>query len=131
MKQTLYKYLFGAISAALIILTSACTPKDRYITITGFAQGGTYSVKMNLKGVSVPPEEIRDSIDAILVDIDNSLSGYNSKSLLSQFNAGGTIKPDSIFIDIYSKAYEIYEETDGAVDVAALGIRILRGRHAI
>ena len=72
MKQTLYKYLFGAISAALIILTSACTPKDRYITITGFAQGGTYSVKMNLKGVSVPPEEIRDSIDAILVDIDNS-----------------------------------------------------------
>lgn len=119
MKQTLYKYLFGAISAALIILTSACTPKDRYITITGFAQGGTYSVKMNLKGASVPPEEIRDSIDAILVDIDNSLSGYNSKSLLSQFNAGGTIKPDSIFIDIYSKAYEIYEETDGAVDVAA------------
>ena len=119
MKQTLYKYLFGAISAALIIFTSACTPKDRYITITGFAQGGTYSVKMNLKGVSVPPEEIRDSIDAILVDIDNSLSGYNSKSLLSQFNAGGTIKPDSIFIDIYSKAYEIYEETDGAVDVAA------------
>ena len=51
----------------------SCQPRDRYVTITGFAQGGTYAVKFNMKDVKVSPEEIRDSVDAILVDIDNSL----------------------------------------------------------
>jgi thiamine biosynthesis lipoprotein len=93
------------------------------MTITGFAQGGTYTVKLNLNGtdgmIKVQPEEIRDSIDAILQAIDNSVSGYNKKSLLSRFNAGETIIPDEIFMDIYGHAYEIYELTEGVVDVAA------------
>ena len=57
----------------------SCTQRDRYMTITGFAQGGTYTVKLNLNGkegmVKVQPEEIRDSVDAILRAIDNSVSG--------------------------------------------------------
>lgn len=118
MKRAFKILLTAAIYAAALLLAS-CTRQDRYITVTGFAQGGTYSVKMNLKGVSVPPEEIRDSIDAILVNIDNSLSGYNKKSLLSRFNAGESIEPDSLFLDIYSRAHKIFEETEGAVDVAA------------
>ena len=118
MKRAFKILLTAAIYAAALLLLS-CTRQDRYITVTGFAQGGTYSVKMNLKGVSVPPEEIRDSIDAILVNIDNSLSGYNKKSLLSRFNAGESIEPDSLFLDIYSRAHKIFEETEGAVDVAA------------
>jgi hypothetical protein len=68
------KIISGIATCALALLfTASCTLQDRYITITGFAQGGTYSVKMNLNGVSVSSEEIRDSIDAILVNIDNSL----------------------------------------------------------
>ena len=109
-------------SLALICMSS-CSPRDRYMTITGFAQGGTYTVKLNLNGtdgmIKVQPEEIRDSIDAILQAIDNSVSGYNKKSLLSRFNAGETIIPDEIFMDIYGHAYEIFEETEGVVDVAA------------
>ena len=101
----------------------SCSPRDRYMTITGFAQGGTYTVKLNLNGVDgmikVQPEEIRDSVDSILRAIDNSVSGYNKKSLLSRFNAGETIIPDRIFLDIYSHACDIFEETEGVVDVAA------------
>ena len=119
MRKTFNIFIVIAICALAMSFTVSCKPQDRYITITGFAQGGTYSVKMNLKGVSTAPEEIRDSIDAILVNIDNSLSGYNKKSLLSRFNAGESIEPDSLFLDIYSRAYKIYEETEGAVDVAA------------
>ena len=102
---------------ALMILAIAvsCAPRDRYMTITGFAQGGTYTVKLNLNGrdgmISAKPEEIRDSVDAILVNIDNSISGYNRKSLLSRFNAGEPIVPDRIFRDIYEHAYDIYEMT--------------------
>jgi thiamine biosynthesis lipoprotein len=119
MKHIFNIFLTSAACAAGLLIAASCMPQDRYITITGFAQGGTYSVKMNLKGVSLRPEEIRDSIDAILVNIDNSLSGYNKKSLLSRFNAGESIEPDSLFLDIYSRAHKIYEETDGAVDIAA------------
>ena len=107
----------------VLMCMSSCSPRDRYMTITGFAQGGTYTVKLNLNGpdgmVKVRPEEIRDSVDAILQAIDNSVSGYNRKSLLSRFNAGEAIIPDEIFMDIYGHAYEIYELTEGVVDVAA------------
>lgn len=100
----------------------SCTPIDRYITITGYAQGGTYTVKLNLKGdsgvVRYKPQEIKDSIDRILSDIDKSLSGYNRNSLLSRFNAGERIVPDSLFTDIYSFSYDVYEETGGIVDVS-------------
>jgi thiamine biosynthesis lipoprotein len=93
------------------------------MTVTGYAQGGTYTVKLNLNGkegtVKVKPEEIRDSIDTILKKIDNSLSGYNKNSILSRFNEGESITPDSLFTDIFSHAVRIYNETDGVVDVAA------------
>ena len=101
----------------------SCAPRDRYITITGYAQGGTYTVKLNLNGhdgpVKAKPEEIRDSIDSILSRIDRSLSGYNKNSILSRFNAGETVAPDSLFAEIYSHAWNVYEETDGVVDVAS------------
>ena len=107
----------------LAVLILSCSPKDRYMTVTGYAQGGTYTVKLNLNGnkgtIKVRPEEIRDSIDTILKNIDNSLSGYNKNSLLSRFNAGESITPDSLFTDIFSHAVRIYNETDGVVDVAA------------
>ena len=102
-----------------IVASLSCSQHGRYITVTGFAQGGTYTVKFNAEGVQCSPEQVRDSIDALLRNIDNSLSGYNKKSLLSRFNAGETIAPDRMFVDIYAKAHYIFEETSGAVDVAA------------
>ena len=103
---------------------SSCSPKeDEYIVITGYAQGGTYAVKFNLNGregrVKTSPEEIRDSIDSILLQIDRSLSGYNKNSILSRLNAGESVIPDTLFMDLYSRSYEFYENTDGVLDVAS------------
>ena len=105
------------ISASVLLLS--CAERDRYVTITGFAQGGTYAVKFNTRGVEVSPEEIRDSVAAILDGIDKSLSGYNRNSLVSRFNAGETVIPDRYLADLYSLSYHIYEETEGVVDVAS------------
>lgn len=116
------KNLFLVMSLLLLMLAS-CGPKDRYIVITGFAQGGTYTVKLNLDGnsgrIRVPPAEIKDSIDAVLGRIDRSLSGYNRNSVLSRFNAGESVIPDDIFRDMFEKSYDIYIKTDGVVDVAS------------
>ena len=95
---------------------TSCVQQKGYITITGYAQGGTYAVKINTAGVAADPAVIADEVDRILKDIDNSLSGYNKNSLLSRFNAGETIQPDVLFKDIYAKAYDIYDLTGGCVD---------------
>lgn len=109
--------------AVSLLALFSCAPKDRYVSFSGYAQGGTYTVKFNLNGrdgmITEKPEVIRDSVNSILQNIDNSLSGYNKNSLLSAFNAGESIKPDSLFLDIYERAYGYYEETDGVLDVAS------------
>ena len=102
-----------------VLLFSACAERDRYIQVTGYAQGGTYSVKVNLKGVSVSPEEVRDSVESILTRIDTTLSGYNKGSLLSRFNAGEAIRPNGLFLDMYRTAYAWYERSGGVLDFAA------------
>ena len=112
------KRIYAYLSIALILLVS-CTSRDRYMTFSGFAQGGTYTVKLNLNGVEEKPEVIRDSVEALLQQIDLSLSGYNKNSILSRFNAGENVIPDSLFLDIYPHAYRIYKVTDGIVDAAA------------
>ncbi len=102
-----------------VLLLCGCSDRDKYIVIHGYAQGGTYSVKLNLKGTGKAPEELKQGIDSILTGIDTSLSGYNRKSLLSRFNAGESICPDEYFREIYARSYEFYRQTEGAVDVAA------------
>lgn len=101
---------------AILVLAISCVEKDRYVTLSGYAQGGTYAVKINLKGVRRSPAEIGAHVDSLLKEIDKSLSGYNRNSILSRFNAGEKVVPDSLFIDIYSRAYEIYRLTGTCVD---------------
>lgn len=97
----------------------SCSRSGQYVTITGFAQGGTYAVKYNPDGVDHTPAQVSDSVDALLRRIDNSLSGYNKKSLLSRFNAGETILPDDLFKEIYGISGEVFRQTEEAVDVAS------------
>ena len=122
LSDTIGKIYKGVLALAIFAVVS-CAPRDRYVTITGYAQGGTYSVKFNMNGsdgmISQSLQAVRDSIDVILQTIDNSLSGYNRKSLVSSFNDGNSIVPDSLFLDMYRRSYQIYEKTGGAVDVAA------------
>ena len=101
------------------LFLAACGERDRYVRIQGYAQGGTYSVTLNLRGVRTPPERIRLAVDSILTSIDTTLSGYNKGSQLSRFNRGETIRPNALFLDMYREAYRWYERTEGAVDCAA------------
>ncbi|MCD8313197.1 MAG: FAD:protein FMN transferase [Bacteroidales bacterium] len=108
----------------IVILTlCSCSRQNNYITVTGFAQGSEYMVKLNLdgvdKGYARRPSLIKAGIDSVLTAIDNSLSGYNKGSLLSRFNAGETVTPDEIFIDMYNISRDYYDLSGGAFDVAA------------
>ena len=101
-----------------VCLLTACQ-RGRYYTFTGYAQGGTYTVKADLEGVDVPAEQIQQRIDAILDSIDFSLSGYNKNSLLSRYNAGEEIIPDRFFREVRALSERYRALTGGAFDVAA------------
>ena len=102
-----------------LLLALSCSRSGHYIQVSGQAQGGTYTVKLNMAGVQVSPETVRDSIDALLVQIDTTLSGYNKLSQLSRFNAGEPIRPNALFLEMYDFAYRMWQRSGGAVDCAA------------
>ena len=104
---------------AVVIFLASCSGNPRYVAVTGYAQGGTYSVKINMKGVSASSEELREGIDSILTLVDTTLSGYNKLSMLSRLNAGEIVRPNGIFAEIYSLSRKWYEASGGAFDVAA------------
>lgn len=100
-------------------LFCSCSSGGRYAAVTGFTQGGTYSVKFNTDGVKAGREEVMAGIDSILTLVDTTLSGYNKSSILSRFNAGEKVVLNELFCDIYSFCQDIYDETGGCVDVGS------------
>ncbi len=97
------------------LLFSACH-KEPYFQFQGPAQGDIYRVKY--KGASIKPAELQIKVDSLLTEIDNTLSGYNSHSLLSQFNSGDSIILSPMFFDLYELSYDMWERSEGAFDVA-------------
>ena len=103
----------------LFPLLFSCREKDRYVTLQGYAQGGVYQVKVNLKGTGKSAGEVQEAVDSILTLIDTTLSGYNKASLLSRFNAGQAVRPNDLFLDMYAEAYRWFVRSEGAIDCAA------------
>jgi len=113
--------IFFKISTLFLIVLafSSCKRSTGYIAISGPAQGGTYTVKVNMEGVELRPEQVKAGIDSIISLIDNTLSGYNKGSELSRFNRGEAVPGSPMFRDIYSVSREYFNETGGAFDIAA------------
>lgn len=105
--------------AAAVVLLNSCAARYGYVQITGYAQGGTYSVKADLDGTGKTPECVKEKIDSILSAVDNSVSGYNKSSLLSRFNAGENVVKDSIFTELCELGDRYAALTDDAVNVWA------------
>ena len=102
-----------------MLLLPGCIRQHGYAQIGGYAQGGTWTVKYNTAGIKPLPAEVQSGVEAILADIDRTLSGYNRSSELSRLNAGDTIVPSPMLIGLYNRSRLIWEQTGGAVDVAA------------
>lgn len=95
------------------ILTSCNISLENYlVTNIGKAQGTYY----NIKYVSSHNIDYQNQIDSILNKIDNSLSIYDSSSLISQLNKYKHVIADQYLIDVYNVANEVYLQTDGYFD---------------
>lgn len=110
---------YSTISIFISILLLCSCQRDRYAVINGYAQGGTYTVKANLKGTRVSRKGMAAEIERLLVGIDTTLSGYNKSSQLSRFNRGEDFEPGPMFRELLDISEKYRETTDGAFDVWA------------
>lgn len=106
----------------MALLASCSRESSKYVVLDGFAQGSTYHIVYN-----IPDNNNQDSVKAAIEgifakgfeDINNSISGYDSLSILSRFNRNENPLLDSIFIEIYNFSMEFFEISGGMVDVTS------------
>jgi len=113
-----HKSLFTFFLIAILLIAGCSTGHGKYERIEGFAQGGTFHIVYS-RPAGVKRAQVEQRVNDLLTAIDNSLSGYNKGSLLSRFNAGEEITPDSLFIGAFSRSKEIWQESSGAFDPSA------------
>ncbi|HOG41560.1 MAG TPA: FAD:protein FMN transferase [Bacteroidales bacterium] len=103
-----------------LLIAGCSTGKGRYERIEGYAQGSTFHIIYSRStGAGIKSAQVEERVNSLLAAIDNSLSGYNKGSLLSRFNAGEEIIPDSLFIEVFNRSKEIWLESSGAFDPSA------------
>ena len=104
----------------LIILSSlvlfSCRDKDPFIRIKGSTQGTSFSIICERKR-SVSENKVNRGISDILTRIDNSLSVYNSSSVISRMNRNEDVVADRYFTEVFELAQEVSELTGGAFDI--------------
>ena len=96
-------------------LTSFYYPQPlRRYQLSGFAQGTTWQLNYYASDSAIK----KNSIDSILLEIDNSMSLYKPNSLITQFNKSiKGVKLDSHFKKVMEKSFSINTETNGVFDV--------------
>jgi thiamine biosynthesis lipoprotein len=104
------------IAIYLILFIVGCTdnqPINQEIKVEGLAQGTSYHITyISKKGVNY-----QRSIDSLLIEIDNSLSTYQPRSIISRFNQADSVQQiDKMFLDVFNDAKTVYEVTRGAFD---------------
>ncbi len=109
--------IYFLISVPILLLLSSCNSGvPDYYNIKGFAQGTTYSLIYD-SGCKIDPISMKQEIDSLLMKFDYSLSTYNKESLITRLNNNMEVVPDSFMIDVFTKAYEIWQMSGGAFDI--------------
>lgn len=77
----------------------------------GVIFGTTYNIAYQHDG------DLGKEIKAELDRVDNSLSPFNERSVISAVNRGEDIAVDKMFAEVFDKAIEVSRETHGAFDI--------------
>jgi len=98
------------------LLYQSCAPPKEYVTIDGLTQGTTYHiVAETTPGMNTG--DLRLKIEALLGEVDNSLSIYNDSSVISLINSNISDKTDTLFREVFRASALISEQCDGLFDI--------------
>lgn len=77
----------------------------------GFVFGTIYKITYQ------SDRDLHDDIKAALIGVDESLSAFNEKSILSQVNRDEDVALNKIFTDVFTMAQSVSDDTNGAFDI--------------
>ncbi len=108
------------------VQTNGSKKNQKQRSIEGSTMGTSYSIKYILKGKQ--KEVQKETIDSILVSINDAVSTYVPSSTISRLNKAGkegiSVKmnhyPDQHFVANYFSAIEVYKDTKGYFDPSVM-----------
>lgn len=104
-----------------VFVFSACQKTPEVQTITGYAQGTTYSVKFwTDHNTTIDNETLKQNIDTELARIDRLMSNYRDDSDIARFNqqkiANTPILLDKEILSVLSISAEVHKQSSGCYD---------------
>lgn len=102
----------------LLLLSAipACSPQPEYAELNGLTQGTTYHIVVE-KFPGLDILTLRQDIEKLFTEIDNSLSIYNDSSLISAINANRTDQIDTLFRNVFKASKLVSSESGGLFDI--------------
>ena len=82
----------------------------------GMIFGTTYNITYQSE------QNLEQGMKAVLQEVDNALSPFNPKSVITAVNENRTVKLNAMFTEVYRRAMEISAVTDGAFDITVAPI---------
>ncbi|HBL75711.1 MAG: thiamine biosynthesis protein ApbE [Bacteroidetes bacterium GWF2_42_66] len=102
------------IIAVFLVFACSCNQKkSSYITDQGFMYGTVYTVKYE----SPDGKDLQTEIETEMNRVNQSLSTFDSLSIISKVNRNQEVEPDDYFLTVFNKAMEVSEITGGAFDI--------------
>ncbi len=114
---TIFKSLATALLLGLVFASCKDQPVDKYkrYELSGYTQGTTYQI-IYIDSVD-SRKMVQAKVDSILEVVDNSVSTYNPKSIISKFNNSDTCTLiNEHILNIFNTCDEVNSFSDGAFD---------------
>lgn len=94
-----------------VFLFTACTSERQYYEDSGTVFHTLYHIKYQA------PELLTAKIDAELQCFNLSLNPFNPNSIIAKVNNNDSVEVDEWFTDVFHKAREVSDKTDGMFDI--------------
>ncbi len=94
-----------------ILLLAACTGKKQYYEESGTVFHTIYHIKYEAS------QPLTDKIDAELQAFNLSLNPFNPNSIIAKVNRGEDVEVDDWFAEVFDKAQEVSEHSEGMFDI--------------
>jgi thiamine biosynthesis lipoprotein len=93
-----------------VIMLVSCVAEP-YIKDSGMIFGTTYAITYQHN------EDLKSDIEAVMQQVDNSLSPFNKSSVITAINNNTSMEVDENIKKVFTLAKAVSQETDGAFDI--------------
>ena len=113
-----------------LLLFNRCADIENQYTISGNTMGTTYLIKIVTSDNDYKAGSIKNSIDSLLIELNEQMSTWDPESEISKFNEWNSKVPFAVsddFLNVVKKSITISENTGGLFDPTVYDLMSLWG----